>query len=149
VLLALILNADLPGAGDTLYREMMERAVAARFARVVHSPVYSAETVGDVRLRRALAYIHDRLGEDLSLSEMASQAAMSASQFARAFKAATGLSPLQYVIEQRLQQASVLLRTTRLTVAQICHRVSYGDVSRFGQHFKRHFGVTPAAARGG
>jgi len=60
-----------------------------------------------------------------------------------------GLSPLQYVIRTRIESAMVLLRTTRLPVAEIAWRVGYGDVSRFGQHFRRQTGTTPAAFRAG
>jgi AraC family transcriptional regulator len=80
---------------------------------------------------------------------MAGIAAMSATHFSKAFKAATGRSPLQYVISARLEQASVLLKTSALTVAEIAWRVGYQDLSRFGQHFKRKFGTTPAAFRAG
>ncbi|MEM9127890.1 MAG: helix-turn-helix transcriptional regulator, partial [Pseudomonadota bacterium] len=92
-------------------------------------------------------YIHDNLGADLSLSAMADLAAMSATHFSKAFKKEIGVSPLQYVIAQRLELASVLLRNSHLSVAEIAWRVGYQDVSRFGQHFKRKFQMTPAAFR--
>ncbi|MBL9153109.1 MAG: helix-turn-helix domain-containing protein [Verrucomicrobiales bacterium] len=47
----------------------------------------------------------------------------------------------------RLEKAAELLRTTRLPVARIAKRVGYRDVSRFGRHFKRRHGRTPAAYR--
>lgn len=67
--------------------------------------------------------------------------------FARSFKAATGVSPLQYVIRTRLETTRALLKSTKLSIAEIAHRVGYEDVSRFGQHFRRQFGMTPAAFR--
>ena len=72
---------------------------------------------------------------------------MSAYHFARAFKAALGASPLQYVIGERMRVAGVLLKTTGLPVAEIALRVGYDDTSRFGKHFKRAFGATPAQHR--
>jgi AraC family transcriptional regulator len=48
-----------------------------------------------------------------------------------------------------MEQARVLLRTTRLPVTEVAFRVGYGDTSRFGQHFKREVGTTPAAFRAG
>lgn len=106
-----------------------------------------APAIEDARLRRAASYVRDHLASDLSLEAMASEAAMSPFHFARAFKKAAGASPMQFVIAERQAMARMLLRTTALPVAEIAHRVGYQDVSRFGQHFKRRFGVTPGAAR--
>jgi len=49
----------------------------------------------------------------------------------------------------RLEKAAELLVTTRLPIARIASRVGYHDVSRFGQHFKRHHGQTPSEWRKG
>lgn len=136
--------------GDThpaLYRDTMHRALAAHLAQVAAPVAIEEAFIEDARLRRAVAYLRDNLATDLSLDDLADQAAMSPFHFARAFKGATGRSPLQYVIHERLEAAKVLLTTTRLPIAEIAHRVGYEDVSRFGQHFKRATGITPAAFR--
>ena len=134
-------------AGGTLYAETMHRALAAHLVQTLRPQLPDAPVVDDARLRRALDYIHDHLADDLSLEVMAGHAAMSAHHFARAFKAALGASPLQYVIGARIDQARILLKTTDLTVAEIAWRVGYADISRFGQHFKRRVGATPGAYR--
>jgi AraC family transcriptional regulator len=46
-----------------------------------------------------------------------------------------------------MERAQILLKTTRLPVAEVAARVGYDYVSRFGRHFRRHAGVTPAAFR--
>lgn len=147
LLLSLCLGApDLEGAA-TLYRETMHRALAAQIVQLVKPVPEWHLGIEDMRLRKVLDYIHDNLAEDLSLSRMADLAAMSGTHFSKAFKKALGVSPLQYVIAARLDLASVLLRTTKLSVAEIAWRVGYQDLSRFGQHFKRKFGCTPGAFR--
>lgn len=148
-LLGLALGAEAFAAGGALYRETMHRAVAAQLLQVISPPRPEAVDIDDARLRRVLDYIHAHLADDLTLAAMADLAAMSATHFSKAFKAATGRSPLQYVIRARLDLASVLLRSTRLPVAEIGYRVGYHDLSRFGRHFKRQFGAAPAAFRAG
>ena len=149
LLLNLSLTTSTALAGGVLYQETMQRALAAQVVEVVQPAPEWHDGIEDARLRRVLDYIHDNLGEDLSLAAMADLAAMSATHFSKAFKSATGTSPLQYVIAARLDLASVLLKTSELTVAEIAYRVGYQDLSRFGQHFKRKFGATPAAFRAG
>ena len=149
VVTQMALAAEGFAAGGTLYRETMHRAFAAQLARALAPAPPESVAIDDARLRRAVDWIHDHLASDLSLEGMAGVAAMSPAHFARAFKAATGASPLQYVIGARQQLAQVLLRTTRLTVAEVAYRVGYADVSRFGQHFRRRTGTTPSAFREG
>jgi len=131
----------------SLYLETMQLALAAHLAQMLAPPKPGIAGIGDRRLRRALDHIHDNLASHLSLDDLASEAAMSRFHFVRAFTRATGKSPLQYVIHERMELAKLLLKTTRLPVASVAADIGYDDVSRFGRHFRRHTGVTPAAFR--
>ncbi|WP_419913938.1 helix-turn-helix domain-containing protein [Hoeflea sp.] len=145
--LQLAMGAENFNRGGTLYRETMHRALAVQLTDALQTVENPARSIEDVRLRRVVDYIHDNLAEDLTLESMSGLAAMSGFHFSRAFKAATGKSPLQFVIAERIELAKVLLKTTGLTVSEICFRTGYNDQSRFGQHFKRATGTTPAAFR--
>ncbi|MEM9061618.1 MAG: AraC family transcriptional regulator [Pseudomonadota bacterium] len=147
LLLQLALQAEQFSSGGTLYRETMHRAIAAQIVQILRPVQSSVAAIDDIRLRRVAEWIEEHLSEDLSIRAMADLAAMSPTHFAKAFKQATGQSPLQYVIAQRQERALVLLRTTALTIAEVAHRVGYNDVPRFGSHFKRRFGHTPGQAR--
>jgi AraC family transcriptional regulator len=143
------LGAPAFSTQGTLFRETMERALVAQIVQSVAPLTPEAAALDDPRLRRAASFIADHLAEDISLDTLADQATMSPFHFARAFKTATGESPLQYVIRTRIEAAQALLKASTLSVAEIAWRVGYGDVSRFGQHFKRQVGVTPGAYREG
>ena len=148
LLLQMALTAAAPPAGaPQLYLQTMRQALAAHVAQLPQPPADAKTPIDDLRLRRAIAFIQDNLAADLSLEALAAEAAMSPFHFSRAFKKSTGLSPLQFVISERLSLAKILIETTRLPIAEIAHRVGYGDVSRFGQHFKRRYGATPASFR--
>lgn len=149
LLLQLALAAAEPPAGAPgLYQDTIRNALAAQIAQVVRpmSPRFAA--IDDVRLRRVVSFIEENLAHDVTLDALASEAAMSPFHFSRAFKSATGLSPLQFVISERLLRARLLLQTTSLPIAEIAHRVGYDDPARFSQQFKRRFNCTPRQSRG-
>jgi AraC family transcriptional regulator len=134
-------------AAGSLYLDTMNLAVAAHLSHLLSPRHPLAAPVDDKRLRRALAYIHDNIAEDLALDAIAAEAAMSRFHFVRTFTKAQGSTPMQYVIHQRMELAKALLRTTRLPIAAVAANVGYNDTSRFTQHFRRHTGTTPGAFR--
>lgn len=140
-------TVSIAGHASALYGETMQLALAAHLAQILAPAQPKLVGIDDKRLHRALDYIHENLSTNLSLEDMAAEAAMSRFHFARAFTRALGKSPLQYVIRERMELAKLFLKTTRLPVASVAARVGYEDVSRFGQHFRRHTGRTPAAFR--
>lgn len=139
--------ASTTQAVQSLYRDTMNLAVAAHLTHLLAPVPDVASAIEDRRLRRALAYIHDNIAENLSLEDIASEAAMSRFHFVRAFTRALGRSPLQYVIRERMELAKLLLKTTSAPVGIVAAKVGYEDPSRFVRHFRRHTGVTPAAFR--
>jgi AraC family transcriptional regulator len=147
LLASLATAAEGFGSGSRLYRDSMELALAQHLAQVLRPLPPAQARIDDRRLRRALSLIDERLSEDLSVADLAAAAAMSEAHFSRAFKAATGRSPLRYVIDARMERARALLRGTSRSVAEVAWAVGYADVSRFGEHFRRAAGTTPAAFR--
>jgi AraC family transcriptional regulator len=96
------------------------------------------------RLKQVLEYIHDNLGQTLSLADLATLANLSPSRFTRVFRQETGLSPHQYLIQARIEQATHLLRSGgEISIGAIAHQVGFADQSHFTRHFKRIVGVTP------
>jgi AraC family transcriptional regulator len=99
------------------------------------------------KLLRALDYIHDNLANELSLQELAGVAGVSVYHFVVVFRQATGISPHQYVIHQRVEKAKSLLRRSDLSIGEIALQVGFYDSSHLNRHFKRLTGITPRAMR--
>jgi AraC-like DNA-binding protein len=83
----------------------------------------------------------------LSLAELASVINISPTYFASLFKQATGISPHQYVIQQRVERAKLMLSRTNLTIADIALKVGFSSQSHLTQQFKRVTGLTPKQVR--
>ncbi len=99
------------------------------------------------QLQQAIDYIHTYLDRDLSLVEIAAVINISPTYFASLFKREIGTSPHQYVIQQRVERAKMMLLETDLTIADIALRVGFSSQSHLTQQFKRITGMTPKQVR--
>ena len=132
-----------PAAAEDAARSHVE-AVWFRLAEQTKS---TSEPEGDP-LQRAIAHLAFRMHCPLKLTEVASKIAFtSPGNLSRLFRQQHGISFQAYLQRLRLEKAAELLRTTKLPIARIAKRVGYRDVSRFGQHFKRHHSYTPSQWR--
>jgi AraC-like DNA-binding protein len=92
---------------------------------------------------RAVRWITENYGKPFRVEELARTCGMSTSAFHRNFVAVTGLSPIQFQKQIRLQQSRLLLIAGRDDVASIGYRVGYESASQFSREYRRQFGVPP------
>jgi len=92
-------------------------------------------------------FILAHLNQDLSLAVLAQQVGFSPYHFTRLFRQATGESPHQFVMRQRIERAQHLLQEADLPLAHIALESGFANQSHLTQAFKRHLGLTPAAYR--
>ncbi len=89
-------------------------------------------------------FVRKHITEKISLESLQKVANMSKSSLTRMFKTELGISPMEYVITQRLQRAKELLRMTK-SVKESCFGSGFTDVNYFVRLFKSREGVTPGA----
>ena len=100
------------------------------------------------RERLAKQLISDNLSENIEVAELARACALSRSYFSRAFKCSTGLSPQEWIREQRLARAKCLIQHTAMSLTQISQECGFCDQSHFSHIFSRAEGVNPFTWRG-
>lgn len=110
---------------------------------------YSALDGVPARLVRVAAWAETRLGDNISISDMARIAAQSESSLFVAFQRYFGASPMRWLAEQRLQTARAMLRDADidLSIGDIANSVGYQDQSAFSRAFSRRFGCAPVLVR--
>ena len=148
--IALALKAEIDDgmvASSSLYAESLANTLEAHLLRHYTiwkpAPQEPVEKHAAATMRHVVEYIHDNLGQHLTLAELSLVAGMSPYHFARTFKRATGVTPHRYVLTARVEQAKNLLLKGKLTLAEIASQVGFFDQSHFTRSFKQLVGVTP------
>ena len=99
------------------------------------------------RLQAAIAHIAKHFARHIAESEVALLCQMSPSRFCREFKAAFGVTFLEYLGAQRLEQAKRLLGNPSMSVTDVAHAVGFSDPSYFTRVFRKQEGVAPSEYR--
>jgi AraC-like DNA-binding protein len=151
----------LHGTMQALASEMAEQVpgseiVANRLAEVLFIQMLRAHiasgpernkgwlrAVFDPQMGAALSAIHDRVNTPWTVESLAGAAGMSRSAFAARFKELLGQTPLEYVIEWRMQKAMQLLQQRDKKLIDIARLVGYESDAAFSKAFKRVVGANP------
>ena len=114
-------------------------------AAALPTPRYDSSGTGT--LRRALTHIDENLGQSLSVEEIAGAAGMSRSRLHLAFQRHLGCTPMELVVDRRLDMAQQLLEETDLSVATISERCGFSQQSSLTRRMKMRRGLTPMGYR--
>ena len=99
------------------------------------------------RLKRAMEYMSANLAEDIGIEEIADDMGMSPSHFAHRFRNSTGTTPYQYLLQQRLERAKELLRTSKLPIQNVSVLSGFNYPANFVRTFRQRVGQSPDAWR--
>lgn len=106
----------------------MDDAIEAAVGRVIHA-------------------MREKLGEQITINDMARIAMFSKFHFSRIFLRVTGISPGRFLSALRLQEAKRLLLSSPKSVADISHLVGYNSIGTFSSRFRASVGVSPSEYR--
>lgn len=116
-------------------------------AQFVEHPVPEVRGASDP-IGAAMDHALERLDDvDLDVDALAARAHLSRRTFDRRFRQQTGVSPLQWVLQQRILRAQHLLETTDLDVESVARRCGFAHAIAMRPHFRRLVGVPPQAYR--
>lgn len=96
-----------------------------------------------IRLQKMLTYIYEHYAETVTLEEISNAAHISRSEAGRCFHTYMGCSPVEALIQYRLQTAHRLLNEKTLTIQEICFACGFNSVNYFSRQFKKAYGYTP------
>ena len=94
-------------------------------------------------LKESLTHIHNHFHENISSKNLAKELNMSTQYYCRFFKNLTGKTPMDYVNQYRVNEASKILQNEVLPITEVCFRVGFENTSYFIKKFKEYKGCTP------
>lgn len=132
------------GSGCVLLRASGERAEVEAGTLLVRD---GRGERPDLAVMRAIQIMRTKLGERLSVTDLARAVGASRAVFARRFVGATGSSPRKFMNALRIEEAARLLSETDSSVSEIAEQVGYASEFAFSRAFKRQRGVAPSIFR--
>jgi transcriptional regulator GlxA family with amidase domain len=129
---------------------VVANAVARRLVVPAHRPGGQAQYVerplpaDDANgLAPLLQWATRRLDRPLTIADLAHQAHVSPRTLVRRFHAATGTTPLRWLVAQRIERARELLESTDLPIEHVAERCGFGSAPTLRHHFSASVGVSP------
>ncbi len=148
--------------GDRLSEWLLEQKAQAagwQFASVAHfmlvisdlcrfySQAEEPAAKSLLRLGAVLGHMHRHYAEPISLDDLAAIGNMSRRTLTREFTRALGISPINYLIHERVNRARDLLQDNRISITEAAYRVGFQDSNYFSRMFRAVVGHSPREAR--
>lgn len=127
--------------GDTLLTALVAAAFAPPKAEARRS------AMSDRQLQIAIDYMHERCAEIIRLADLADLTGLTESYFCHAFKAATGVPPHRWQLEERVRKAKSMIGRDGLPLSEIATSLGFTDQAHFTRVFRRLAGATPTKWR--
>lgn len=134
--------ADIPVLGPMVERELLYRLLQGPQGRLLRQIAQPDGALGSIR--RAVAWIRDNYSVRLRIEALCDASGMSRASLHRHFRSMTGLSPVQYQKQLRLQEARQLLLAGEHRASDVAYAVGYESASQFSREYLRQFGTPPA-----
>jgi AraC-like DNA-binding protein len=123
------------------------RAYATQLSESLQRTLFASSNAEPEAVRKAKAFIHDHLTENLSLETVAAAASISPFHFCKLFKRATGLTFTDFVNHVRVGKARRLLMRPTSRITEIAYDVGFQSLSHFNRSFRRITSESPTEFR--
>ncbi|CAM4095521.1 MULTISPECIES: AraC family transcriptional regulator [Flavobacterium] len=125
---------------DLTLQELLIRIIQTQTAKAINDGEYSDPKNP---ITQVVEFIRSNLKENISLKNLSEKACMSTTSFYRLFKRELGMSPIEFVISEKIRCAKQLLKNPTIQINEVCYLSGFEDSNYFIRLFKKHEGITP------
>lgn len=125
---------------DLTLQELLVRIIQTQTAKSLNDGLFADP---NTPITQVLDYIRLNLRENITLKNLSEKACMSSTTFYRFFKRELGMSPIEFVISEKLRCAKQLLKNPTIQINEVCYLSGFEDSNYFIRLFKKHEGITP------
>lgn len=115
--------------------------------RATTNDEHSSIVTDKLSIESVTNYFHEHFHDQISIEDYLEDKNININMFFKKFKAYTGLSPLQYLLDIRISNAKSLLESTDYTISEISSIVGYDNALYFSRLFHKHVGMSPREYR--
>ncbi len=105
------------------------------------------DEVSDKRVMEMTNYIRQNIYNPITINDLCQVAHLSPTHTTRLFSRYTGVTPVEYINERKIETACLLLATRNISIQDIAYKLSFNNISYFNSLFKRYTGSTPRKYR--
>lgn len=125
---------------DLALQELLVRIIQTQTAqRIDHNTTIETDSA----IYIITEYIRKNITKSISIKELSDKACMSTTSFYRYFKRELGMSPIEFILTEKIKQAKKLLKTSGIQINEVCFMSGFDDCNYFIRLFKKYEGITP------
>ena len=125
---------------DLTLQELIVRIIQTQTAKAID---YGLFMDPKNPITQVVEFIRLNLKENISMKHLSDTACMSTASFYRLFKRELGMSPIEFVINEKIRCAKQLLKNPTIQINEVCYLSGFEDSNYFIRLFKKHEGITP------
>lgn len=123
---------------NTLFKEYFYRFILS---------LKKSENESTENFAKIIQSMRDRVTENISVKQLAEECHMSERSFRSMFSKYTGVTPKQYLIKIKMQNAAQILQTSDFSINKVSEKLGYSSPFQFSRDFKKYYGVSPNSYR--
>ena len=125
---------------DLTLQELLVRIIQTQTIKAIDTNAFPDKNSPIIPV---VEYIRKNIRENISLKELSDKACMSTTSFYRFFKRELGMSPIEFILNEKIKQAKQLLKNPTIQVNEVCFQSGFEDCNYFIRLFKKYEGITP------